>query len=117
MARGSAAADESNYYHTNVPLYHHWHLGTHRMSSFNDVLISHANARTTLHTPLSYLSLVISAGHPYAFGFRAIIRYIGVNNFSLPPATKQSAASAKESAVFCVPLGATPITSRAPTNL
>lgn len=36
----------------------------------------------------------------YLIGFRAIIIYIGVNSFSLPPATKQSAARARLFAVF-----------------
>ena len=53
----------------------------------------------------------------YAFGFLAIIRYIGVNSFSLPPATKQSAACPRLSAVFFVPFGAIPILSSPPTAL
>jgi len=39
----------------------------------------------------------------YALGFRATIKYMGVKRSSFAPATKQSAASAKLSAVFCVP--------------
>ena len=54
---------------------------------------------------------------PYALGFLATIKYIGVNKSSFAPATRQSAANAKLSAVFCVPPGARPTVSRRPTNL
>lgn len=53
---------------------------------------------------------------PYS-GLRATIRYMGVNRCSLPPATRQSAARAKLSAVFLVPAGARPMVSRAPARL
>ena len=38
--------------------------------------------------------------HSYNLGFLATIKYIGVNSFSRPPATKQSAASARLVAVL-----------------
>lgn len=47
----------------------------------------------------------------YAVGFLPIIRYIGVKSFSFPPATKESAACPRLSAVFLVPLGAIPTLS------
>lgn len=53
----------------------------------------------------------------YALGFLATIKYIGVNSFCLPPATRASAATAKLSAVFAVPRGAMRSVSSAPTNL
>lgn len=53
----------------------------------------------------------------YAFGFLATIKYIGVNSFSLPPATKQSAAYPRLSAVLFVPFGAIPTLSSPPTAL
>jgi hypothetical protein len=49
-------------------------------------------------------------------GFLAIIKYIGVKSFSFPPATKESPASAKLSAAFCIPFGMTPTISPSPTN-
>ena len=53
----------------------------------------------------------------YAAGLRAIIRYMGVNSSSFAPATSMSAASARLSALFCIPLGMRPIVSPSPTNL
>lgn len=44
------------------------------------------------------------------------MRYMGVNSFFCPPATRLSAAKARLSAVFCVPLGARPMRSNAPTK-
>ena len=42
------------------------------------------------------------------------MRYMGVNSFSLPPATRQSAARASESAVFWTPWGKIPMLSLTP---
>src|SRR5688572_30518333 len=52
----------------------------------------------------------------YASGLRATMRYMGVKSLSRPPATRQSAARAKLSAVFLVPAGASLKVSRRPAR-
>ena len=61
-------------------------------------------------------SLQVHAQALASKGFLATIKYIGVKSFLFPPSTRQSAARAKLSAVFCVPLGAIPTISSAPTS-